>query len=132
MAELFYDYEPGIHWSQVQMQAGVVGINTIRVYSPDKQLLDQDPDCKFVKHWIPELSKFTAEEIKNYRNQLFDLDPYPMPIVPFKEQSASMKKLIYGIKNGAENRKHKEEVYRRHGSRFSRPNPNRKVRRNSD
>jgi deoxyribodipyrimidine photo-lyase len=132
MAEVFYDYEPGIHWSQVQMQAGVVGINTIRVYSPDKQLLDQDPDCKFVKHWIPELSEFTAEEIKNYRNQLFDLDPHPMPIVPFKEQSASMKKLIYGIKNGAENRKHKEDVYRRHGSRFSRPNPNRKVRRNSD
>ena len=120
MAEVFYDYEPGIHWSQVQMQAGVVGINTIRVYSPDKQLLDQDPDCQFVKHWIPELAEFTAEEITNYRNQLFDLEPYLAPIVPFKEQSASMKKVIYGIKNGAENRELKSEVFRKHGSRVFR------------
>ena len=27
LAELFVDYEPGIHISQVQMQSGVTGIN---------------------------------------------------------------------------------------------------------
>ena len=29
-ARRFVDYEPGIHWCQVQMQSGTTGINTIR------------------------------------------------------------------------------------------------------
>ena len=49
LANLFLDYEPGIHLSQIQMQAGVIGFNTIRVYSPSKQFIDQDPDGAFVK-----------------------------------------------------------------------------------
>lgn len=44
LAQHFLDFEPGIHYSQVQMQSGVTGINTIRIYSPKKQLQDQDPE----------------------------------------------------------------------------------------
>ena len=40
---LFLDFEPGIHFSQFQMQSGTTGINTIRIYSPAKQAKDQDP-----------------------------------------------------------------------------------------
>ncbi len=57
LARLFTDYEPGIHWSQVQMQSGTTGINTIRVYNPVKQGNDQDPDGIFTRHWLPELSE---------------------------------------------------------------------------
>ena len=39
----FIDYEPGIHVSQIQMQSGVTGINTLRIYNPVKQGHDQDP-----------------------------------------------------------------------------------------
>ena len=49
LAQRFLDYEPGIHLSQLQMQAGVIGFNTLRVYSPKKQFIDQDPDGVFVK-----------------------------------------------------------------------------------
>ena len=48
MARLYTDYEAGIHLSQLQMQAGVVGINTLRVYSPTKQIIDHDHLKKFI------------------------------------------------------------------------------------
>ena len=57
LAQQFLDYEPGIHWSQLQMQSGTTGINTTRVYNPVKQAQDQDPDGVFVRHWLPAMRR---------------------------------------------------------------------------
>ncbi len=53
LATQFLDYEPGIHWSQLQMQSGTTGINTTRVYNPIKQAQDHDPHGVFVRRWLP-------------------------------------------------------------------------------
>ena len=60
---LFADYEPGIHFSQTQMQSGTTGINTLRIYNPVKQSTDQDPDGHFIRTWVPELAGLSGPMI---------------------------------------------------------------------
>jgi deoxyribodipyrimidine photo-lyase len=57
LATQFLDYEPGIHWSQLQMQSGTTGINTTRVYNPIKQAQDHDPHGTFVRRWLPAMRR---------------------------------------------------------------------------
>ena len=63
LARKFTDYEPGIHWPQVQMQAGVTGVNIPRMYNPIKQGLDQDSEGRFTRRWVPELADVPSEYV---------------------------------------------------------------------
>ena len=60
LARQFIDFEPGIHFSQCQMQSGTTGINTLRIYSPTQQARVQDPDGVFIRRWVPELARVPA------------------------------------------------------------------------
>ena len=63
LSNIFTDYEPGIHYSQIQMQSGTTGINTIRIYNPIKQSYDQDKDGVFIKRWVKELQDCPIDSI---------------------------------------------------------------------
>ncbi len=115
MAQWWADYEPGIHVSQIQMQAGVVGINTLRTYNPAKQILDQDPKTHFIKHWIPELRQYTPEDIAAHQD--CPLPGYIEPVVNWKESSAAMRANFYNIRSQPETKALAQEVFKKHGSR---------------
>ena len=118
LARIFLDYEPGIHLSQLQMQAGITGINAIRVYSPSKQFLDHDAEGKFVKEWVPELRDRTPVEIA-YAGDI-NLPGYASPVISLKEQSRKMKDLIFAVRKSIAGKESAREVLQKHGSRKGR------------
>lgn len=122
MARWWTDYEPGIHLSQLQMQAGVVGINTLRTYNPAKQIADHDPDAKFVKRWLPELKNNTPQEIIDHQEK--PLATYLAPIVNRQESTAQMRSNYYRIKAQPRTKELAEAVYQKHGSRKRPPRKN--------
>ena len=119
LAKLFLDYEPGIHWSQCQMQSGTTGINTIRIYNPIKQGIDQDPKGEFVRAWVPELHSVSDAQI--HMPWLAAAGPvnYPNPIVDEKAAREAAAKTVYNLKKGEGYSKIAEQVVKRHASRRS-------------
>jgi deoxyribodipyrimidine photo-lyase len=116
LAKLFLDYEPGIHFSQIQMQAAIVGINTIRVYNPLKQLIDQDADCQFVKRWVPELRGYSPAQIACHESM--PLPGYTEAISNAEHNIRVMKDRISAIRKSAVGRASAQEVLIHHGSRL--------------
>lgn len=81
LAQLFTDYEPGIHYSQFQMQSGVTGINAVRMYNPIKQSQDHDPEGKFIRRFVPELRDISPQWIHEPWRMEKPPKHYPAPIV---------------------------------------------------
>ena len=114
LARLFVDYEPGIHWSQCQMQSGSTSINTIRIYNPIKQGLDHDPDGTFIRQWCPELARLPAAQL--HEPWRFT-DHHPAPIVDCAEAARLAKDRIWTIRRSAGFERHADAIQRKHGSR---------------
>ncbi len=128
LARQFLDFEPGIHWSQMQMQSGTTGINTLRMYSPTKQAHDQDPEGLFIRRWVPELARvplpYLAEpwkmdiSVQRMAGCLIGVD-YPEPVVNEKVALKMAKDRLYGLRQTSAARFEAGGVQVRHGSRKS-------------
>jgi len=125
LANKFTDYEPGIHYPQLQMQSGTTGINTIRMYSVIKQSYDQDPEGMFIKKWVPELKnlpnylvhepwKINFLEEKEYK---FKLDKnYFKPIIDNKLRTKFAKDMIWSVRKKPEAKEISEQIVIQHAS----------------
>jgi deoxyribodipyrimidine photo-lyase len=123
LARMFTDYEPGIHWSQMQMQSGTTGINTPRIYNPIKQGTDQDPTGVFTRRWVPELAVIPDR----YLQTPWQWDgagrvvgkTYPDPIVDVGEAARVARDRVFSMRRGLD-RAETQRVIHKHASRKDR------------
>jgi deoxyribodipyrimidine photo-lyase len=130
LAREFLDYDPGIHYPQVQMQSGTTGINAFRIYNPTKQAADQDPDGAFIRHWCPELAQvplpWLAEPWRMPAAAQRDSGcrigiDYPVPVVDVAAAGKAARDRMYAARGGQRRiptlREHTADIVERHASR---------------
>ncbi|BCM23847.1 cryptochrome/deoxyribodipyrimidine photo-lyase family protein [Methyloradius palustris] len=130
LAREFLDYEPGIHWTQTQMQSGTTGINTLRMYNPIKQAMDQDPTGRFVRQWLPQLANVPdtwifqpwlmppALQLKT--GCVIDRD-YPSPVVDIETAMREARARLSVVRRSPEAQSQIKQIVKKHASRKGMP-----------
>ena len=126
LARNFLDYEPGIHWSQIQMQSGTTGINIPRIYNPIKQARDHDPNGIFVRRWLPALKKVPdtwlfepwrmPESLLQQHGLTGNQDIF-QPRVDLDESTRVAKKRLFALRAQPEIKAGKAAIVEKHASR---------------
>lgn len=130
LARLFTDYEPGIHYPQVQMQSGTTGMNTVRAYNPTKQGIDQDPEGTYIRHWLPALRNVPQayihapwqmpQEVQKQVGCLIGTD-YPAPLVDEHMARKEGVAKLYGPRKSDAFRATRTQLISKHGRRKMAP-----------
>jgi deoxyribodipyrimidine photo-lyase len=123
LAQMFLDYEPGIHFPQFQMQAGITGMHTIRIYNPIKQSREHDEDGIFIKKWIPELANVPPQFIhepwtmSTLEQQIYGVEigvTYPFPIIDIKASTQHAADTLWQLQKEPDVIKEAQRILKKH------------------
>lgn len=123
LSRMFLDFEPGIHFPQLQMQAGETGVNMLRIYNPAKNSLEHDPKASFIKKWVPELNDLDTPFahqpylMTEMEQQLFDFKlgkDYPKPIVDLEASRKKAGDTLWKLRRDKTVLEESERILRKH------------------
>jgi len=121
LARQFLDFEPGIHWPQVQMQSGTTGMNAIRIYNPLKQGYDQDPNGHFIRAWVPELASLPDAFIHEpWKWPDLDQTGYVRRVFDHELAARTARDAVWSVRRGHGFRTVRDKLLTKHASRKGR------------
>ncbi|MEM8858728.1 MAG: FAD-binding domain-containing protein [Chloroflexota bacterium] len=108
LAQAFLDFEPGVHYTQLQMLSGTAEREAYRVFDPIAEAKRQDPEGEFIRRWLPELAGVpkpfihqpeTMSAAEQASSGCIIGRDYPAPIVDHEQAAAKAKAEIQAIRS---------------------------------
>lgn len=90
------DYDPAVNNGNWQWAAstGADAQPWFRIFNPWRQQQRHDPDCAYVRRWLPELRDLAPGEIHALETRRPQGLAYPEPVVDHRAQAARAKELF--------------------------------------
>jgi deoxyribodipyrimidine photo-lyase len=100
-AQHLVDYDPCVNNGNWQWAAstGADAQPYFRIFNPWLQQKKFDPECAYIKQWVPELASLTSKEIHRWYKATSPHQGYPVPLLDHAQESKKALKIFRACGN---------------------------------